>query len=143
MSHSNGSAAREKRSGSINAADYYVFVVTNRSDVARGMYDEESVRSLHKWMSDHVAKVGGRIDDFEYCPIIPKLSSKSTGATAADASRSPECSKICYIAFDKTMKFYAWINRPIWMPKICGRRWKPLIRSRSSGIFRRPPKPEQ
>ncbi|MCK1519574.1 MULTISPECIES: hypothetical protein [unclassified Bradyrhizobium] len=54
------------------------------------MYDEESVRSLHKRMSDHVAKVGGRIDDFEYCPYHPEAVIKRTDAIAAGASRSPE-----------------------------------------------------
>ncbi len=49
-------------------AGWHVFVVTNQSGVARGLFDEASVRSLHAWMSDTVRREGGTIDDIRYCP---------------------------------------------------------------------------
>ncbi len=31
----------------LNARGYYVFIVTNQSGVARGLYDEAAIRDLH------------------------------------------------------------------------------------------------
>lgn len=50
---------------------YHIFVVTNQAGVARGLYGEEDVRSLHRWMADRFSAEGGRIDDFRYCPHHP------------------------------------------------------------------------
>ncbi len=54
-----------------NQAGYYVFVVTNQSGVARGLYDEPSVMALHRHMTAHFAENGAVIDDFRYCPHLP------------------------------------------------------------------------
>ena len=51
-----------------NDLGYLVVVVTNQSGVARGYYDEESVRELHKHLEAEVKKIGGHIDGFYYCP---------------------------------------------------------------------------
>ena len=50
---------------------WHVFVVTNQSGVARGLYDEAAVQSLHAWMLDEVMRAGGTIDDVRYCPHHP------------------------------------------------------------------------
>jgi len=54
------------------AAGWHVFVVTNQSGVARGLYDEAAVRGLHAWMADEVRRAGGTIDDIRYCPFHPE-----------------------------------------------------------------------
>jgi D,D-heptose 1,7-bisphosphate phosphatase len=50
---------------------WLVFVVTNQSGVARGLYDEEAVRALLDWMAGEVRTAGGAIDDVRYCPFHP------------------------------------------------------------------------
>ncbi|WP_249153100.1 NAD-dependent epimerase/dehydratase family protein [Bradyrhizobium sp. AUGA SZCCT0240] len=55
----------------VNDAGCFAFVVTNQSDVARGIYEESHVQALHRWMADGMAAVGAHIDAFEYCPDHP------------------------------------------------------------------------
>ncbi len=76
-------------------AGWHVFVVTNQSGVARGMYDEAAVRRLHDWMADDARRAGGTIDDFRYCPHHPEARCPSTGASATAASRRPGCFWTC------------------------------------------------
>jgi D-glycero-D-manno-heptose 1,7-bisphosphate phosphatase len=52
-------------------AGWHVFVVTNQSGVARGLYSEAAVRALHEWMIDEIRRAGGTIDDIRYCPFHP------------------------------------------------------------------------
>jgi D-glycero-D-manno-heptose 1,7-bisphosphate phosphatase len=58
----------------LNDGGYYVFIVTNQSGVARGLYDETAIRDLHGWMNDELRAAGARIDDFRYCPHHPEAS---------------------------------------------------------------------
>ena len=51
-----------------NDKDYYVFVITNQSGVARGYYKEEDINKLHNWMNQELAKYDAHIDEFFYCP---------------------------------------------------------------------------
>jgi D,D-heptose 1,7-bisphosphate phosphatase len=56
----------------VNDAGYFAFVVSNQSGVARGLYQECDIHSLHRWMADEMASVGAHIDAFEYCPDHPE-----------------------------------------------------------------------
>ena len=53
-------------------AGWHVFVVTNQSGVARGLYDEAAVRHLLAWMAEEARRTGGTIDDARYCPYHPQ-----------------------------------------------------------------------
>jgi D,D-heptose 1,7-bisphosphate phosphatase len=56
----------------VNDAGYFAFVVSNQSGVARGLYQESDIHSLHRWMADEMASMGAHIDAFEYCPDHPE-----------------------------------------------------------------------
>ncbi len=53
------------------AAGFHVFVVTNQSGVARGLYTEDDVQNLHRWMGQRLREAGGTVDDVRYCPFHP------------------------------------------------------------------------
>ena len=63
-----GSAAAIAR---LTAAGYRVAVATNQSGIARGLYDEGQLASIHDKMNAQVNAVGGLIDRVEYCPHMP------------------------------------------------------------------------
>ncbi len=52
-------------------AGWHVFVVTNQSGVARGLYTEAAVHALLDWMADQARAAGGTIDDVRFCPFHP------------------------------------------------------------------------
>ena len=53
-------------------AGYYVFVATNQSGIARGLYSERAMQELHGYISRKLAENGARIDDWRHCPFHPQ-----------------------------------------------------------------------
>lgn len=55
-------------------AGWHVFVVTNQSGVARGLFDAPAVAALHGWMVDEIHRAGGNVDDIRTCPFHPEAA---------------------------------------------------------------------
>lgn len=47
---------------------WFVFVVTNQSGIARGLYTEADMQALHDHMAEELAKAGTSIDRFYHAP---------------------------------------------------------------------------
>jgi len=60
----------------LNKKEYFIFVVTNQSGIARGFYSEEDVLHLHKHISIELSKIDAKIDDFFYSPYHHSDSSR-------------------------------------------------------------------
>ncbi|HUE42727.1 MAG TPA: HAD family hydrolase [Candidatus Sulfotelmatobacter sp.] len=52
----------------LNDANLPVIVVTNQSGVARGFFDEASVRTVHEEMTQQLAAAGAHLTAIYYCP---------------------------------------------------------------------------
>jgi D-glycero-D-manno-heptose 1,7-bisphosphate phosphatase len=58
--------------GCLNRAGYLVVVITNQSGVARGLYGEDDVHRLHRYMNAELGRRGAHVDRFYFCPHHPE-----------------------------------------------------------------------
>lgn len=56
----------------LNKSGWYVFIATNQSGIARGLYKEEQMHALHDFMKADLARNDAYIDDIRFCPFHPE-----------------------------------------------------------------------
>ncbi|MCL2063862.1 MAG: HAD family hydrolase [Candidatus Cloacimonetes bacterium] len=54
-----------------NKLDFKTIVVSNQSGIARGLFTEDDLKSLHQFMKDELAKEGAFLDLILYSPFHP------------------------------------------------------------------------
>ena len=52
----------------LSRAGYAVYVATNQSGIAQGLYSEADLECIHQHLHDLVANAGGRIEAILHCP---------------------------------------------------------------------------
>lgn len=52
----------------LQKAGYLLFIITNQGGVAKGLYTEADIQSVHTYMSDELQKEGITIRKIYYCP---------------------------------------------------------------------------
>ena len=50
------------------ARGWLIFIVTNQSGIARGLYTEAQMHTLHNWMLAELAQQDAQIDKLYFCP---------------------------------------------------------------------------
>ncbi|HKP14363.1 MAG TPA: D-glycero-beta-D-manno-heptose 1,7-bisphosphate 7-phosphatase [Blastocatellia bacterium] len=70
----------------INEAGLKVIIITNQSGVARRLYDEAMLATIHERLADELAGEGARVDAIYYCPHHPRIGD-------AQYRRACECRK--------------------------------------------------
>lgn len=56
----------------LHQAGWPIFIITNQSGIARGLYDETVLADIHRVMFKAVIKEGGDIQAIYYCPHHPR-----------------------------------------------------------------------
>lgn len=52
-----------------NAMNWWVFIVTNQSGIARGYYTEDQMQALHDWLVAELRESNAHIDRIYHCPF--------------------------------------------------------------------------
>ncbi len=55
----------------LNRAGYHVFLATNQSGIARGLFNIETLHAIHQKMLNEIQHRGGTIDAILFCPHGP------------------------------------------------------------------------
>lgn len=55
----------------LNRAGVRIVMVTNQSGIARGFFDEDTVRRVHQHIAERLAAAGAHLDAYYYCPHHP------------------------------------------------------------------------
>jgi histidinol-phosphate phosphatase family protein len=55
----------------LNAAGYFVVLVTNQSGIGRGYFGEAEYQAVHRRLVDLLAADGARLDADYHCPLAP------------------------------------------------------------------------
>jgi D-glycero-D-manno-heptose 1,7-bisphosphate phosphatase len=58
----------------LRRAGFAVAVITNQSAVARGLIAEDFVHETHRWLDAQLARAGGGIDGYYFCPHLPEAT---------------------------------------------------------------------
>ena len=74
----------------LNEAGVPVFVVSNQSGVARGMFTEQDLRRVHEQVERLLAQEGARLDDAYYCPYLDGEGAAVEAYRRASDLRKPE-----------------------------------------------------
>jgi D-glycero-D-manno-heptose 1,7-bisphosphate phosphatase len=57
--------------GRLSRAGYHIFIATNQSGLARGLFDIETLHAIHLKMLNEIQHRGGTIDAILFCPHGP------------------------------------------------------------------------
>ncbi|MEW6686522.1 MAG: HAD family hydrolase [Candidatus Edwardsbacteria bacterium] len=60
----------------LNEKGFLVIVITNQSGVARGYFDEKTVKRVNQGIAELLAQENARIDAFYFCPHHPDFGNK-------------------------------------------------------------------
>ncbi|NNC97997.1 MAG: D-glycero-beta-D-manno-heptose 1,7-bisphosphate 7-phosphatase [Gammaproteobacteria bacterium] len=55
----------------LHLAGWPVFIITNQSGIARGLYNEQTLADMHSYLYRAVSELGGDIQAIYYCPHHP------------------------------------------------------------------------
>ena len=55
----------------LNDRNYYVFIITNQSGIARGYYTEQDVIFLHDFIKKELDNINAHVDEFFFSPYHP------------------------------------------------------------------------
>lgn len=96
----------------LNDKNFYVFIVTNQSGIARGYYNESDVNFLHKYINDELNNIDAHIDEFFISPYHPDntneylhlshLRKPKTGMLDLAASKWPIDKSRSFLVGDKS-----------------------------------------
>lgn len=90
-------------------AGFRIAVVTNQAGVARGYYQEQDVKRLHRYLNEQLQKhCGAQIDAFYYCPHHPE-------AGLAGYRKDCHCRKPDIGMFEQAGQRFAVDKKHSWM----------------------------